>query len=157
MVKTFLRSLYLFSVAAILLSSCDAFGVDMQGKVVKKVVGPNGGATALVTRKGGPATVAYSYRVYLEGPDSRSLSNVFLAYKINRLSLVWKGQGTLVIRLQCGQVFKYKNFYDVIDYTTGNLIRRITVKLVPTRPCSKKVLTSSDRRALEKQGTKEKK
>lgn len=68
-------------------------------------------ATAIITEDGrGGATVPWVKRVYLE--RAGAVVEVLKAIHVQGLSIVWNGERRLTIRMACGEILNFVNFYD---------------------------------------------
>lgn len=102
----------------------------LSGDVIQKLPAPKGDVTAIETRYDGGATVPFSYSVYISWPGDKSRPyKVFVADHQSGLRVKWANDTTLVISMECGRIFKYSNFADIIDYRGGALKKVITIKL----------------------------
>jgi hypothetical protein len=102
---------------ALFLSSCRETNLP-KGKVLSRVISPDGHAIAIITLTEGPATVSDGYRVYVSGTSSdRLIAEVLRMDKGNTPRVVWSNAG-LRIEAKCGQIYHFSNFA-VIETTAG--------------------------------------
>lgn len=113
---------------ALCVASCGSPPV-IYGKVMKRVPSPNGSSTAMITRSDAGATTPYSYHVYIVSRADRWPAEVLRADHQQGLALRWDDEDNLTIHMDCGRIFTYLNFDDVIDRRHGSLLRTITVHL----------------------------
>ncbi|MGA9794153.1 MAG: lipoprotein [Rhizomicrobium sp.] len=121
----------LLSLSAVILSGCGQKG--MSGDVLAESKRADGNVRAIVTRYDGGATVSFVYRVYIQD-GSGEANEVLRADHVVGLSTIWSGD-ILQIAMQCGRIFSFSNFSDVLD-GSGNLKEVIPIKLQVNGLCS---------------------
>src|SRR5437868_9865955 len=81
-----------------------------EGVPIAHIDRPGGGATAIVSRIDGNATVSVGYRVYLQATDAKEAAfEVLRMDKGSAPHIAWVGSG-LRIDVPCGQIYKFTNF-----------------------------------------------
>jgi hypothetical protein len=118
------------SVAALLalgLVGCEKQSL-IDGEIIGKAVDPNSTVTALIARAGHGATVSWVYRVYMQPTQGGPVGELLRADKADGLSVSWEGRDALAIKMKCGRVFAFQNFFDVLN-EDGKLRKRVMVRL----------------------------
>jgi hypothetical protein len=124
-----------FIIVAALLSGCgDSFTGDRQDQVVKySTRSANGSVEASIVIEGFGATVPEVYSIRIRQGDNES-GEIMKADHVQNLTVRWKDDKNLEINLDCGRIFQFTNFFDVID-KGGSLIYGINIRLLNTSLC----------------------
>lgn len=124
-----------FLIAAALLAGCDHSLTDNgQDQAVKySARSPNGVVKASLVTEGFGATVPDVYSVRLR-PGDRDAEEVIRADHVQNLTLHWKDDKHLEINMDCGRIFRFTNFVDVLD-KNAQLQYVIDVRLLNTSLC----------------------
>jgi hypothetical protein len=77
--------------------------------------------------------VADVYRVYLNDADSGPVRELVRADKVDGMHIEWSNAKTLEVRMKCGKIFQFTNFFYVRD-ANGNP-EQISIMLSTTGPC----------------------
>ena len=119
-----------FLVLATLLSGCDG-GRDETVEV--SASSSDAALQAVVVTEGFGATVSevYSVRILQRG---KKPEEVMRADHVRNVMLRWNDEKHLEINMDCGRIFKYTNFFDVMD-SNGKLLYAINVRLTNTSLC----------------------
>lgn len=106
------------------------------GKVISRVLSPNGRTEALITRSsGGGATVSSVFRIYLKPTTDDLNYEILTADKVSPdPKVAWSDDNHLIVELQCGQIDPYRNSLDVMKQ--GNLAYQVSIKLENNGLCS---------------------
>jgi len=105
---------------------------EMRGEVIRSVDGAS--AKAVITGEDvGGATGTRIYRVYVQ--DSRNRAEILRAVKIQDLQVAWNPDGNLLIRIPCGQIVEFRNFYYRVN-SDGESAVQIGVLLDSGGPCA---------------------
>jgi hypothetical protein len=119
-----------FLVLAALLSGCDGGGDET---VEVSASSSDAALQAVVVTEGFGATVSevYSVRILQRG---KKPEEVMRADHVRNVTLRWSDEKHLEINMDCGRIFKYTNFFDVMD-SNGKLLYAINVRLTNTSLC----------------------
>lgn len=94
----------------VLIALCSCTDADViQGATADRKEGKF--ATAIVTEDGqGGATVPWVERVYLE--RTGAAVEILKAIHVRDLSIMWSGERRLSIRMACGEILNFVNYFD---------------------------------------------
>ena len=119
-----------FLVLAALLSGCDG-GHDET--VEFSVPSPDAALQAVVMTENFGATVSEVFSARILQRDKKPIE-VMRADHVRNVKLRWRDEKNLEINMDCGRIFKYTNFFDVIDRNC-KLLYAINVRLTNTSLC----------------------
>ena len=88
---------------------------------------------AVVVTEGFGATVSEVYSVRILQRDKKP-EEIMRADHVRNVKLRWSDEKHLEINMDCGRIFKYTNFFDVMD-SNGKLLYAINVRLTNTLLC----------------------
>ena len=108
--------------------ACEPRTDVVEGEIVQRMAHSDGALVAIVAKANYGATVPYVYRVYLQSSDSSISAEILRADRLIDIYVEWEDNNTLVIRMRCGRIFKFKNFFYVTG-TDGQLLAQIPVIL----------------------------
>ncbi len=95
----------------LLAGGCGPRHEPLVGEVKQKLARPAGDAVGVITLAEGGATVSDAYHVYLENPANPDQTSEVLRYdKGMPPTIFWNGDGSLKIRVDCGQIYNFTNF-----------------------------------------------
>lgn len=115
------------------LPACNNQGI-VEGDVFEKIPRPESMATVLITKAGYGVTVPWVYRIYIQPSGSNRVFEVLRADKVQDLNAVWEPDDVLAIKMKCGRIFSFQNFFDVLS-AEGKLVKRLIIKLETSGPC----------------------
>lgn len=119
-----------------LLAAAGCHGAEkIVGDPVQTVESPDGVASAVVTKANGGATVSFVFRVYLRKVGASAAVEVLRADKTEGLSVTWADDRSVVVKMPCGRIFAYQNFFDVLS-DDGRLLKRGAVQLETAGLCA---------------------
>jgi hypothetical protein len=106
---------------------------DIAGEEVLRIASPDGRVTAVVAEEGFGATVApvSSVKMVFNG----RMSEVYRADYVRGLKVKWMDAANLEVTSECGRIFSFKNFFDLID-EKGSAVGRVNVWLGNSLLCS---------------------
>lgn len=84
-------------------------------------------AEVVMTREGGGATTSNVFRVYVVSTDIGRRKIVFLADRVEDIR-VYSVDGEIRISMECGRIFEYANFADIMN-AEGGLVMRVPILL----------------------------
>ena len=124
-----------FLVLATLLSGCDDSRKNGgRDETVKfSAPSPDAALQAVVVTENFGATVSQVYSARILQRDKEPVE-VMRADHVRNVTLRWSDEKNLEINMDCGRIFRYTNFFDVID-RNGKLLHGINVRLTNTSLC----------------------
>ncbi|MHB1056517.1 MAG: hypothetical protein ACYC0F_01370 [Rhodanobacter sp.] len=123
-------------IAALLVTSCNSH--DQPEDILRTVHGDSN-VYAIVTRSGEGATTDFAYHVYVGKSKKFNKKNeILLADNLKGLDLFWDNSH-LTIKMDCGRVFRYRNFFDILD-ESGQLSKEISINLAVPGPCANNII-----------------
>lgn len=108
--RIFARHAILFITVGMGLGACGS-AASIEGEVLKVQASPDGKVIATLSKAGYGATVSYVYRVYLHGVDSDTIAEIVRADKVSGIDVEWSNATTLAIRMECGRIHRFTNFF----------------------------------------------
>lgn len=114
------------------LIACES-STNIKGRVIEVQASPDGRATATLSKSEHGATVSDVYRVYLKDAESRTAFEVMRVDKAEGMNIGWSDARTLSVRMDCGKVFQFTNFFYIKD-ASGNP-ELISITLSAAGPC----------------------
>jgi len=119
-----------WGIAGAVLSGCG----NTEGEVAYSATSPDGRVQAQLVSEGFGATVAEVSSVRLKA-GSRDAGEVYRADHVRGLKLHWRDARNLDLEMDCGRVFHFSNFFDVLD-EDGKLLYGVNVWLRNSALCS---------------------
>jgi hypothetical protein len=91
--------------------SCGGASTTIEGDIVDVQKSPDGQVIATLSKAQYGATVADVYRVYMSEITSDEVSEVLRASDVRGMQIAWSEKRTLAVRMQCGKIFRFLNFF----------------------------------------------
>lgn len=117
--------------------SCRGPATSIEGEIVEVRTSPGGRAVATLSKAQHGATIADVYRVYLKEVGSGHVNELVRADSVKGMHIEWSDERILVVRMQCGKIFRFTNFFYVRD-TSGNP-EQVSIMLSTVEPCRESV------------------
>lgn len=97
-----------------------------------RVSSPDSRVDAVLVRTGGPATVGFSYRLFIvpKAASPGKSGEVLLADQVRNLAAFWRPPRTLELRYDEARIFSFSNFWHSKDVDNFNYV--VELWLVPT-------------------------
>jgi hypothetical protein len=99
-----------------------------------RVTSPDSKVDAVLIRTGGPATVGFSYKLFvvLRGAHPRKSGELLLADRVKNATAVWQKPKKLELHYDEARIYSFSNFWHSKDIDDFKYV--VEVLLVPTSP-----------------------
>jgi hypothetical protein len=117
----------LLLIGVILMCGCGANSEELW-----RVTSPDSRVDAVLVKAGGPATVGFSYKLFVvpKGAHPGNTGELLLADHVSNLTAVWPKPGRLEIRYEEARIFSFSNFWQAKKLDNFKYI--VELRLVPT-------------------------
>jgi hypothetical protein len=131
-VRNLMYRAFLLFVMGVGVCSCGG-PASIEGDIVEVQASPDGRAVATLSKSQHGATVPDVYRVYLNEVDSSHVSELVRADSVEGMHIEWSDERTIAVRMQCGKIFQFTNFF-YIRGASGDP-ERVSITLSTAGPC----------------------
>lgn len=111
---------------------------SLQGSVTAERKNPDGRSAVIATEYNGGATTSFAERVYLKDNRTQNVYEMLLADKTTGLKVSWESPTVVLIDMQCGHIYKFRNYFELSD-EHGNYLKTIELKLKSEGLCLAKL------------------
>lgn len=99
-------------------------------EVVSQTFDPEQKSVAIHVVKGCGATTGDAHQVFIVAPGNSydEVNRVFIADKVNNLTLTWLGERTLEISYDSARIFNFKNFWQSSEVDSYQYVVKVELR-----------------------------